>query len=68
MHEASGLDASDQDLGMAMAHRIVYALRTQHVRGKVEDAEGRRVRGLGRLSLKKFRVHPKFHNATGSAY
>jgi hypothetical protein len=47
---ASGLDASDKVLGKAVAHKIVYAMRAQHLRGKVDD--GGRVRGARIWALK----------------
>jgi hypothetical protein len=35
---ASGLDAGDKVMAKAVAHKIVYAMRAQHLRGKVHDA------------------------------
>ena len=66
--KASGLDGGDKGLGKAMAHKMVYAMQAQHIWGKVEDAGGGKVREFWGLSLKKFRIRPKFHTTTGSAY
>lgn len=61
--KASGLDAGDKILAKAVCHKIVYAMRAQHLRGKVADAGRRGGTRIWALERSGVEVNPRRTNS-----